>query len=178
MKLRPLILVIITLIIGFFIGMLTSAQLRFHRLKPVRVYFSDERFREGIIRTIQPDEEQKELIEQILDKYARINGETQAKFRKEIESNIRAFREEMDSKLSKEQIARLKELDDRMQEMIRNERRKRKDDTTSSRRHGERFPHDAPSHIPKPRMFDMPPPPPASPGRQPGYLDSDTSSAN
>ena len=177
MKLRPLILVIITLIIGFFIGMLTSAQLRFHRLKPVRVFFSDERFREGIIRTIQPDEKQKEQIEQILDKYARINGETQAKFWKEMDSNIRAFRKEMDSKLSKEQIARLKELDERRQEMIRNERRKRRDDTTSFRGHGERFQHDTPSHMPKPRMYDMPPPAPPAPG-QPGYVDPDTSLTN
>lgn len=177
MKLRPLILVIITLIIGFFIGMLTSAQLRFHRLKPVRVFFSDERFREGIIRTIQPDEKQKEQIEQILDKYARINGETQAKFWKEMDSNIRAFRKEMDSKLSKEQIARLKELDERRHEMIRNERRKRKDETTNLRGHGERFQHDTPSHMPKPRMYDMPPPAPPAPG-QPGYVDPDTSLTN
>lgn len=177
MKLKPLILVIITLIIGFFIGMLTSAQLRFHRLKPVRVYFSDERFREGIIRTIQPDEKQREQIEQILDKYARINGETQNKFRREMESNIRAFRKEMDSKLTREQIARLRELDERRQEMISNERRRRRDDTTSYKHRGERFPHDTGSYLPKPRMFDMPGSATPSQGQK-EYPGSDTSSSN
>ena len=46
-----------------YLGMLTSAQIRFHKLKPVRVYFSEERFREGFYRTIQPDEQQKAKID-------------------------------------------------------------------------------------------------------------------
>ena len=47
MKAKPILLVIVTLIIGFVLGMLTSAQIRYHKLKPVRVFFSEERFREG-----------------------------------------------------------------------------------------------------------------------------------
>ncbi len=176
MKLKPLILVIVTLIIGFFIGMLTSAQLRLHRLEPVRVFFSDERFREGIYRTIQPDEKQKEQIEKILDKYARINGETQARFWKELESNINSFRKELDSKLTKEQIARLRELDERRQEMIRHDRRGRWRDTTGLSRHGERYRHDSSPHMPRPRM-DMAPSGPSGAGH-PRYLGSDTSSCN
>ena len=51
--------------IGFVLGMLTSAQIRFNRLKPVRVFFSEERFREGFYKIIQPDEKQKAEINQL-----------------------------------------------------------------------------------------------------------------
>jgi len=122
MKKRQIIFAVIILLIGVVIGMLTSAQLRLTRLKPVRMYFSEERFREGFYRTIQPDEEQKAKIELILDKYAKINSETQSRFRKEFDSNVKAMRKELDSNLTKEQLARLKEMDEKRQEMMKQER--------------------------------------------------------
>jgi hypothetical protein len=156
MKTRPILLGIITLVIGFVIGMLTSAQLRLHRLQPVRMYFSQERFREGFYKIIQPDEEQKAKIDQILDKYAKMNSETQGNFRKELDANVRAMRKELDSNLTKEQLVRLKEMDERRQEMMRQERERRKNDTTNFRNgrptlegSGDRRPE-----------FQGPPPPP------------------
>lgn len=129
MKAKPILLVILTLVIGFVLGMLTSAQIRFNRLKPVRVYFSEDRFREGFYKIIQPDEEQKAEIEKILEKYAKLNGDLQNNFRKEAESNMKEFRKEIDSKLTKEQLARLKEMDERREEMIRESRKHRNDST-------------------------------------------------
>lgn len=133
MKTRPIIFIIITLIIGFVLGVLTSAQIRFHKLKPVRVYFSEERFREGFYKAIQPDEKQKDQIEEVLDKYAKLNGELQNSFRKDLDANMKAFRKELDSKLTKDQIARLKEMDEKRQEMIRQFRMNRGNDTASRR---------------------------------------------
>jgi len=133
MRKRQILFAIIILLIGFVIGMLTSAQLRLNRLKPVRMYFSEERFREGFYRTIQPDEAQKAKIDLILDKYARINSETQNNFRKELDSNIKAMRKELDSNLTKEQLARLKEMDEKRQEMMKLERIRRESDTTRFR---------------------------------------------
>jgi hypothetical protein len=129
MKARPVLLVIITLVIGFVLGMLTSAQIRLHKLKPVRLYFSEERFREGFYKTIQPDEKQKAEIENILDKYARMNSDLQGNFRKELDSNMKEFRKELDSKLTKEQLARMKEVDEQRQEMIKQFRRNTNDST-------------------------------------------------
>lgn len=155
MKARPILLVIITLVIGFVLGMLTSAQLRIHKMRPMRVYYSGDRFREGFYRTIQPDEAQKAKIDLILDKYAKINSETQAKFRKEFESNLKALSKELDSNLTKDQLARLKEMDKKREEMIRQNRARRENDTTNFRddrfrdRDGFRRP-----------MNDRPPPPP------------------
>ena len=119
MKAKPIIVIIVTLIIGFVLGMLTSAQIRYHKLKPVRVYFSEERFREGFYRTIQPDEKQKVKIDEILDKYAKINSEMQSTFRKQLETSMKDFRKEIDSNLTKDQLARLREMDERRQQMMR-----------------------------------------------------------
>ncbi len=127
MKAKPILIVVLTLVIGFILGMLTSAQLRFHRLKPMRVYFSEERFMEGFYKTIEPDDKQKAEIEKIVQKYAKLNSELQGNFRKELESNMKEFRKEIDSKLTKEQLARLKEMDERRQEMIRQGRRDGRD---------------------------------------------------
>lgn len=133
MKAKPILIIIGTLVIGFILGMLTSAQLRYHRLKPVRVFFSEERFRDGFYQTIQPDEQQKARIDQILDKYAKINSDLQNNFRKQLEANMKAFRKEVDSNLTKEQILRLKEMDERREEMIRHNRRIHDNDTVQRR---------------------------------------------
>ena len=122
MKLKPILVVVVILIIGFVLGMLTSAQLRFHRMKPVSVYFSEDRFRDGFYRTIEPDEKQKAKIDLVLDKYAKINSELQGSFRKEL-----------DSYLTKDQLARLKDMDEKRQEMIRQNRKNHDNDTSRSR---------------------------------------------
>lgn len=133
MKTKSILLVVITLIIGFILGMLTSAQIRYNKLKPVRLYFSEDRFREGFYKTIQPDDKQKAEIEIILDKYAKLNFSIQDNFRKEIDSNVKEMRKELDSKLTKEQLARLKEMDERRKEMSKLDREKHKNDTLNKR---------------------------------------------
>lgn len=104
MKAKPIILVVVTLIIGFILGMLTSAQVRYHRLKPVRLYFSEERFMEGFYKVIQPDDQQKAKIDLVLKKYAETNSDLQNNFRKEMETSMKEFRKELDSNLTREQF--------------------------------------------------------------------------
>jgi hypothetical protein len=160
MKAKPVLFVIITLVIGFVLGMLTSAQVRFHKLKPVRMYFSEERFREGFFNTIQPDEKQKAEIVLILDKYAKLNSDLQTDVRRELDSNIKEMHKELDSKLTKDQLTRLKDMDERRQEMIRQNWRGHNDSVNQHNRpggpQGHRFQNGRP----------MPPPdrPPFQPG--------------
>jgi hypothetical protein len=140
MKTKSILVVLLTLVIGFILGMLTSAQIRYHRLKPVRVFFSEEKFRDGFYKTIQPDEQQKAKIDLILDKYAKINSERQNNFRRDFDASMKEFRKEVDLNLTKEQIARLKEMDERRQEMVRQNRRNHENDTLNihhERRHPE-----------------------------------------
>lgn len=153
MKARPVILITGVLIIGFVLGMLTSAQLRLHKLKPVRMYFSEERFTEGLYKIIQPDDQQKVRIEQVLKKYARINSDIQSDFRKETEASWKEFRRELDSNLTKEQLARLREFDERREEMIRESRKNFRNDSARFRDPGRRPgppPPDDPHHFPMP----------------------------
>jgi hypothetical protein len=119
MKAKPVIIIVITLVIGFILGMLTSAQIRYHRLKPVRVFFSADRFRNGFYEVIQPDEKQKQTIEQLLSKYAVINSEIQSDFRKKMDSTMKEFWKELEPSLTKDQLARIKEMENRRMEMIR-----------------------------------------------------------
>ncbi len=141
MKAKPIILFIATLLIGFILGMLTSAQIRYHKLKPVRVFFSEERFREGFYQAIHPDDKQKTSIDQVLDKYAKINSELQNNFRRQLESNMKDFRKELDSNLTREQIARLKEMDERRQQMIRHNKRIHENDSSDIRKERYLRPH-------------------------------------
>lgn len=167
MKVKSILFLIATLIIGFVLGMLVSAQIRFHRLNPVRLFFSEERFREGFYRALQPDEKQKEKIDVVLDKYARINSELQSNFRKEFEANMKNFRKEIDTYLTSDQIERLKEIDKRRQEMIHRNRMIHERDSTGTG--GERrYRHEhGPAH--EDDRF-MPPPAPS--------LDRDSSVSN
>ncbi len=177
MKAKPVLIVIIILLIGFILGWLTSAQVRIQKLKPVRLYYSEDRFMEGFFKTIQPDDKQKAEIEKILDKYAKLNSDLMTDFRKESESNLKAMRKELDSKLTKEQITRLKEMDERRQEMIRQSRRHR-NDSSYNRRPGpdsrqdslqrKSFHHDM-EQGPSPG----PPPPPPPPSQDTSDLDDD-----
>ena len=151
MKTKPIVVVLLTLIIGFILGMLTSAQIRYHRLKPVRVYFSEERFRDGFYQTIQPDEQQKAKIDLVLDKYAKINSELQNNFRKDLDASMKEFRKELDLNLTKDQIARLKEMDERRQEMIRQNRKNHENDSLQYAARQKAFSDRRPGH-------DGPPP--------------------
>jgi len=175
MKKKVILFAVLTLAIGFLIGMLTSAQIRYKKLKPMRLYFSEERFREGLYKTIEPDEKQKAEIEKILDKYANLNSELQGNFRKELDSNMKELRKELDSKLTKEQLLRLKEMDDRRQEMIRSSRRTRNDSSDfhnrRSRDSQQPWDHQRRQNMP-PRDEGMIPPPPPPPPDSAGLSDS------
>jgi AraC-like DNA-binding protein len=159
MKAKPIIEVIVTLIIGFVLGMLTSSQIRYHKLKPVSVYFSEERFRDGFYNTIQPNEQQKEKIDLILNKYALINSNLQSNFRKELDANMSEFRKELDLNLTKDQLARLKQMDDKRREMIKENRKNRENDSTAFRNS-------------RPHNPDGRPTPPGMPRIQPQQHDS------
>jgi hypothetical protein len=151
MKTKSVIVIVLTLVIGFVLGMLTSAQLRYQKLKPVRVFFSEERFREGFYNAIQPDAMQKEKIDVILDKYAKLNSELQDNFRKDMEQNMKEFRKEIDQNLTKDQLSRLKDLDEKRKEMIRQYRNMNHDADSSYMGPGRRrFRDFGPGHGPGP----------------------------
>jgi hypothetical protein len=142
MKAKPIIIIIITLIIGFVLGMLTSAQIRYSRLQPVRVFFSEERFRDGFYREIQPDEKQKATIDLLLSKYAKDNSTIQSDFRKKLDALMKDFWKELEPSLTKDQLSRLKQMDKRRMDMIRQNRRNPHDSVPNFRENRRMSPPD------------------------------------
>jgi uncharacterized membrane-anchored protein YhcB (DUF1043 family) len=134
MKAKPVILVIITLIIGFVIGMLTSAQIRLHRMRPVRFYLSREEFREGFYKSIEADEKQKVEFEKIFNEYEELNNNLLNNYRKGFEQNIKEMQKKLESILTKEQQDKLKEIDKRREEMFREARKNFSNDSLNRRR--------------------------------------------
>lgn len=118
MKARLLLIILGTLIIGFFLGMLTSAQIRYQKLKPVRTFFSEEMFRRSIYGAIHPDESQQAILNEIISKYADMNLEIQTDFKDEFDTMMKNFWSEIEPNLTKEQIARLKEMEEQRVEMF------------------------------------------------------------
>ncbi len=138
MKAKPVIIIVITLIIGFILGILTSAQIRYNRLKPVRMFFSEERFRNGFYEVIKPDEKQKETIDNLLTKYGKVNGDLQNDIRRKLDSTMKEFWKELEPNLTSEQLARLKDMENKRMEMIRSGRLGQRDssDFRDNRRMG------------------------------------------
>ncbi len=105
-------LVTLVFVIGFILGMLTSAQIRNKRLKPVRMVLSEQRYVDGLYRIIEPTDEQVSFFKGLVDKYGEMNGELNKDFWDGINSNMEAFRKEIDSNLTKEQKDKLKEFEE------------------------------------------------------------------
>ena len=136
MKAKPIIIVIATLVIGFFLGILISGQIRYHRLQPVRFFFSEQRFRDGFYNLIQPDEKQKETIDDLLSRYAKANSTIQYDFRRRLDSIMKEFWNDLNPLLSKDQIRRLNEMEKKRNDMIRDYRRGPRDSSDFRGRRG------------------------------------------
>ncbi|MEE4213592.1 MAG: hypothetical protein V2I34_00905 [Bacteroidales bacterium] len=131
MKLRITLLIIGTLLLGFAIGMLTSAQLRHKRMRPVRTFASEHYFREHLYRVIEPDSVQKAELDSIIDRYGDEFNEMNAEFWNGFESLMDRQWDEIKEILSREQLNKLEEFDRNRREMMKKFRsRSGSDDST------------------------------------------------
>ncbi|MBP5474392.1 MAG: hypothetical protein J6X92_06525 [Bacteroidales bacterium] len=105
-------------IVAFLLGMLTSAQIRNKKLEPVRTFFSEGEYVRNIARIVQPTKEQWEEFDTIIKKYGAQNAELQKTFRDEIQTNMDAFRKEIDKLLTKEQREKLKKVEEERKKMF------------------------------------------------------------
>ncbi len=142
MKVRPFFLMIITLLIGFLLGILTSAQLRHKRMKPLRIYSSEQQFRDNTFRLIEPDEKQLEVLDEIISRYGKEGSELQRNFRREFDALMNNYWSELKPELTDEQLNRMDEI---LKERRDAMRRFRSDSTelgrgpsSNNRRHGQR----------------------------------------
>ena len=119
MKLRITILIILTLLLGFVIGMLTSAQLRHNRMRPVRIYASEHYFREHLYKVVEPDSAQKAALDAIINKYGESFNDLNTGFRKDFESLMDKQWNEIKPVLNKEQLGKIEEFDRNRREIMR-----------------------------------------------------------
>lgn len=123
MRTKAVIAVTATLIIGFILGMLTSAQIRQVKLRNMRSFVVGREFSHMMMEVIQPDDEQRVQIEEVIRNYNRTTRGMQMKFREEFDSVSAAFKKDIDTLLTREQLDRVHAMDARNREMMMKMRR-------------------------------------------------------
>jgi uncharacterized membrane protein (DUF106 family) len=110
MKVKPVIIISITLIIGFAIGFLASSMISHQRMKRFRSFNSVESFKRRTIHLIEPTEEQNKEILPLIDEYAKKMNQIRKDFGKEFFTLMKEFHNEIIPFLTEEQIERLELL--------------------------------------------------------------------
>jgi len=110
MKTKSLILISLILIIGFVLGFLSSNYLRYRKMKEFRSYISVEGFRYHALKILEPNEEQKDKIVPVIDKFSKANQELRKKYKSEFIRLMKQYHNELDPLLTKEQLEKLKQI--------------------------------------------------------------------
>jgi len=116
-KIKSGIFLVITLLIGFVIGFLTSTQVKESRIRELRTFGSPEGFKYMMEHMLELDEKQKDAIMPVVDEYAKKNFELMKNFRGEFSVLMKEFHKELTPHLNPEQIECLNEFGKRGREM-------------------------------------------------------------
>jgi membrane-associated HD superfamily phosphohydrolase len=108
-KTKTSFILIGTLILGVIIGALFSAMIRQQRVRRIEGMPHHERFIKSMERVLQPDKEQKQLINQVLDKRFDQIAELRDEYQSKIASIFDSIHQDMETVLTEEQKIRLKE---------------------------------------------------------------------
>jgi hypothetical protein len=115
MKNRPILIVAITLIIGFVIGFLVNGQITRQRFKSFMNQEYNHAFKHRMMEIIRPDQSQVKEIEPILDEYAEKVQERLRKSKEDMKSLHEEMMEEIEPYLNEHQMLRLKEAQARFE---------------------------------------------------------------
>ena len=102
-----IILVSVTLIIGFAIGFLVHGRMVSQRINTMKNYYNETGFGREIMRIIQPTEEQRAQIVPIFREYAQKNRDLIETYHEDQGELFKELKEEVDKYLTEEQIKRL-----------------------------------------------------------------------
>ncbi len=119
MKIKSIIIIAATLLIGFALGFLVNGQLTKGRIQKFVKQGTHEGFKMRFFDIIDPDEAQRVAIEPILEEYAVKTNETVESFRDEMKSFHDEMIKKLEPYLKEDQIERLKDAQERFE---RNER--------------------------------------------------------
>lgn len=99
-KLKPVLILLITLIIGFVIGGLTTVNIIRHKLMQ---FATEEGFKEATYDFFDPDDEQKNEMKPIVEKYSKKHNELRRTFFVEFFNMTESMIIELDSVLTDDQ---------------------------------------------------------------------------
>lgn len=104
MKTKSILVLIATLILGFFLGWLSSSIVMNRKVKEIRAYSSYDGIRHSVISKINPTAEQRKKIEPVVEKFSRKNLDLRKKYIKEFLEIRDEFHKELFPLLTEEQI--------------------------------------------------------------------------
>lgn len=123
MKLKSILIIIATLLIGFVLGFLTNGQLTKQRIEKFVHRGPYEGFKMRVLDIIHPDQLQLEEIEPILDKYAKKMQETVAQSKYSMKTLHDDMMEELEPYLNDYQIQKLERVHRKFERIWRSHRR-------------------------------------------------------
>jgi len=113
MKTKSIIILIVTLIIGFAIGFMTNSHLTQQRIQSFVKMGTSDGFKEKLYHVIKPDELQRVEIDPILEKYGGEIHEAVNISRKKMKSINEQMMQELKPHLNDDQIERMVKVQER-----------------------------------------------------------------
>ena len=110
MKFKSTLIILVTLIVGIVIGFLINGQITHRKFKRVVEMGMEEGFKNRLYNFIQPTADQKELIDPIIEDYARKNSAIFKNVRSEHDSLMDVFHEELKPLLNEDQLSKLEDM--------------------------------------------------------------------
>ena len=109
-KVKTILALTGTLLIGFVLGMLVTVQIHHAQMKKFRSFASREGFGNWTLHVVNPSPEQREKMMPVIKKYAAQNLELRKKYRNEFINLMKNYRKDLYPLLTPEQINRLESL--------------------------------------------------------------------
>jgi hypothetical protein len=109
MKLKITFILIGTLIVGMVIGAMANRAFLHNRVQRVFQKRTPNVFVQSYMDTIKPSEEQQRLIQEILERNARIMSDIRQKNRQDLEAVMESMTAELETVLTPEQMERLEQ---------------------------------------------------------------------
>ncbi len=107
MRTRSVIILVSTLLLGFLLGLATSAWVRHYKMKEFKAFTSIEGFRVRAISILEPTPEQEQLLIPVITEYGKKNLELKKKYREDFVNLMKEYRSTLYPLLTREQIERL-----------------------------------------------------------------------
>ena len=110
MKVKTTIIIIITLIFGIVLGAMLNRSFTHRRIKRAFDAVNPNRFTMILERAIDPTEEQKKQIREILQKHAKLVAELRKNLMQGMDTSMQSLKKELDSVLTPEQKERFEKM--------------------------------------------------------------------